>query len=58
MCYTVYLGLDNEYQILESEEFAETIQDLSERDDVDVVTTGDEMVTDITDRDDSPAGSD
>ncbi|MEF8827854.1 MAG: BCCT family transporter, partial [Haloarcula sp.] len=28
MCYTVYLGLDNEYQILESEEFAETIQDL------------------------------
>ncbi|MFB6224104.1 MAG: BCCT family transporter [Haloarcula sp.] len=59
MCYTVYLGLNNEYQILESEEFAETIQDLSEREDVDVVTAGDEMVTDITDpTDDTPAGTD
>jgi len=58
MVYTVYLGLDNEYQILESEEFAETIQDLSEREDVDVVTAGDEMVTDISDSDDTPSGSD
>ncbi|EMA18307.1 MULTISPECIES: BCCT family transporter [Haloarcula] len=59
MCYTVYLGLDNEYQILESEEFAETIQDLSERDDVDVVTAGDEMVTDISDPgDDTATGTD
>ncbi|GAB7010264.1 hypothetical protein JCM31271_22070 [Halorubrum trueperi] len=58
MCYTVYLGLRNEYQILESEEFAETIQDLTDREDVDVVTTGDEMVTDITDQDDSPASGD
>jgi choline/glycine/proline betaine transport protein len=58
MCYTVYLGLSNEYQTLESEEFAETIQDLSERDDVDVVTSGDDMVTDISDRDESATGSD
>ncbi|GCF15289.1 choline transporter [Haloarcula mannanilytica] len=59
MCYTVYLGLDNEYQILESEEFAETIQDLSDREDVDVVTAGDEMVTDISDpSDDTPTGTD
>jgi len=58
MCYTVYLGLSNEYQILESEEFAETIQDLSERDDVDVVTSGDDMVTDISDRDESATSSD
>ena len=59
MCYTVYLGLDNEYQILESEEFAETIQDLSERDDMDIVTAGDEMVTDISERgDDTPTGTD
>ncbi|WP_276273228.1 BCCT family transporter [Haloarcula litorea] len=58
MCYTVYLGLSNEYQILESEEFAETIQDLSDREDVDVVTSGDEMVTDIHDRDESPSSSD
>ncbi|WP_251328098.1 BCCT family transporter [Haloplanus pelagicus] len=57
MCYTVYLGLRNEYEILESEEFAETIEELSDREDVDVVTAGDEMVTDIRDGDD-PASSD
>ena len=49
MCYTVYLGLSNEYQILESEEFADRIQDITEQDDIDVVTSGDEMVTDVTD---------
>lgn len=56
MCYTVYLGLDNEYEILESEEFAETIEDLTERQDIDVVTAGDEMVTDIQKGDESPGG--
>jgi choline/carnitine/betaine transport len=35
MCYTVYLGLDNEYEILASEQFAERAQ---ESDDVDVVS--------------------
>ncbi len=55
MCYTVYQGLSNEYEILESEEFAETIEDLSDREDIDVVTTGDEMVTDISDPDE-PGG--
>ncbi|MBV0926200.1 BCCT family transporter [Halomicroarcula limicola] len=58
MCYTTYLGLSNEYQILESEEFAETIQDLSDRGDVDVVTSGDEMVTNINERDESASGTD
>jgi len=53
MCYTVYLGLSNEYEILESEEFAETIQELSDRENVDVVTAGDEMVTDVRDSDDA-----
>jgi len=57
MCYTVYLGLDNEYEILESEEFAETIEELSDRDNVDVVTTSDNMVTDVSETDD-PASSD
>ena len=57
MCYTVYLGLSNEYEILESQEFAETIQDLTDEDEVEVVTTGDEMVTDISE-DDEPAGGD
>ena len=58
MCYTVYLGLDNEYQILESEEFADRIEDLTEQGDVDVVTTGDEVVTDISDADDTASSSD
>ncbi|MFB6207377.1 MAG: BCCT family transporter [Haloglomus sp.] len=48
MCYTVYLGLDNEYEILESEEFAERIEDMTDQEDVDVVTAGDEMVTDVS----------
>ena len=56
MCYTVYLGLDNEYQILESEEFAERIERLSEEGDVDVVTTGDEVVTNIREGDDAASG--
>jgi choline/glycine/proline betaine transport protein len=47
MCYTVYRGLDNEYEILESEEFAERIQDITERDEADVVTTGGDVVTDV-----------
>ncbi|MFC6724345.1 BCCT family transporter [Halobium palmae] len=47
MCYTVYRGLDNEYEILESEEFAERIEDMSEKDGVDVVKSGSETVTDI-----------
>jgi choline/glycine/proline betaine transport protein len=53
MCYTVYLGLRNEYEILESEEFADTIQDLTEDGDVDVITTGEEMVTDVREGDDA-----
>ncbi|MBB6646661.1 BCCT family transporter [Halobellus ruber] len=47
MCYTVYLGLQNEYEILESEEFADRIEDLTDQDEVDIVTTGDETVTEI-----------
>jgi choline/glycine/proline betaine transport protein len=56
MCYTVYLGLDNEYEILESEAFADRIEDLTAEGDVDVVTAGDEMVTDIREGDDTPGG--
>jgi choline/glycine/proline betaine transport protein len=56
MCYTVYLGLSNEYEILESEEFAETIEELSDRENVDVVTSGDEMVTDVREGDDAASG--
>ena len=58
MCYTVYLGLSNEYEILESEEFAQTIEDLAEGEDIDVVTAGDEVVTEITEGDETAGGSD
>ena len=57
MCYTVYLGLDNESQILESEEFAERIEDLSDEGDVDILTTGDEVVTDVREGDEAGSSS-
>jgi choline/glycine/proline betaine transport protein len=47
MCYTVYLGLDNEYEILESEQFAERIEDMTAAGEVEVGTAGDSMVTDV-----------
>jgi choline/glycine/proline betaine transport protein len=56
MCYTVYLGLDNEYEILESEAFADRIQEMTAEGEVDVVRSGEEMVTDIRDRDDATSG--
>ncbi|MFC7165314.1 BCCT family transporter [Halospeciosus flavus] len=46
MCYTVYLGLDNEYEVLQSEEFAERVQELTDED-VDIDTSREEVVTDI-----------
>jgi len=58
MCYTVYRGLDNEYQILESEEFAERIEDLSDSGEVEIVTAGEEVVTEITEGDEAAGGSD
>ncbi|WP_138006766.1 BCCT family transporter [Halalkalirubrum salinum] len=47
MCYTVYQGLKNEYQILESEQFADRIQDMADTDEVQVTTAGREVVTDV-----------
>jgi choline/glycine/proline betaine transport protein len=58
MCYTVYLGLRNEYEILESEEFAETIEELTDQEDVEVVTTGDQVVTDVAEGEEASGGSD
>jgi choline/glycine/proline betaine transport protein len=53
MCYTVYLGLNNEYEILESEAFSERIEDMTQAGDVDVVRTSRDTVTDIRDSDDA-----
>jgi choline/glycine/proline betaine transport protein len=48
MCYTVYLGLDNEYEILESEEFRDQIEDISESGDAVVTSSGGDVVTDVS----------
>ncbi len=47
MCYTVYLGLDNEYEILKSDQFADRIENLTSEQDIDVVTSNDDLVTDV-----------
>lgn len=46
MCYTVYLGLQQEYEILQSEEFADRIQDLTEED-VAIDRSREDVVTDV-----------
>ncbi|WP_435077284.1 BCCT family transporter [Halococcus sp. AFM35] len=48
MCYTVYLGLRNEYDILESEEFADHIEEITDREEVAVTSSGGDVVTDIS----------
>jgi len=40
MCYTVYLGLKHEYEILSSDEFAEQIEDIAQDDNVEIVDSG------------------
>ncbi|MGB9955420.1 BCCT family transporter [Haloferax prahovense] len=48
MCYTVYLGLDKEYELLQSEEFAERIEDLADEDiDIDVGRSRTSVVTNV-----------
>jgi choline/carnitine/betaine transport len=46
MCYTLYLGLDKEYELLQSEEFNDRVQEISDED-VDIDTSRREVVTDI-----------
>ncbi|AHG02368.1 glycine/betaine ABC transporter (plasmid) [Halostagnicola larsenii XH-48] len=46
MCYTVYLGLQQEYEVLQSEEFAERVQDIPDED-VAIDRSRSEVVTDI-----------
>jgi choline/carnitine/betaine transport len=56
MCYTVYLGLKNEYEILESEEFRDRIEDISESGDAVVSSSGGDVVTNVSDGDDTTSG--
>jgi len=56
MVYTVYLGLSNEYEILQSEEFRERISDISDEEDVAVGTSGGDIVTDVREGTESGSG--
>jgi choline/carnitine/betaine transport len=47
MVYTVYLGLDSEYEILQSEEFRERVSEIS-GEDVEIDRTGGDVVTDVS----------
>ncbi|ELZ63376.1 BCCT family transporter [Haloferax sp. Atlit-4N] len=50
-CYTVYLGLDKEYELLQSEEFAERIENLGDEDiDIDVGRSRTSVVTNIREK--------
>jgi len=55
MVYTVYLGLDTEYEILQSEEFRERIGEMSGEGDVVVGRSGGDVVTSV--REGSGSGS-
>ncbi|UHQ98624.1 BCCT family transporter (plasmid) [Natrinema zhouii] len=46
MCYTMYLGLQTEYELLQSEEFADRVQDITDED-VAIDRSRSEVVTDI-----------
>lgn len=48
MCYTVYLGLKNEYEILESDAFREQIEEISDSGDRVVTSSGGDVVTGVS----------
>ncbi|MEF8758061.1 MAG: BCCT family transporter [Halobacteriales archaeon] len=48
MVFTVYQGLSNEYEILESEEFADRISQMTDEEGVEVVTESGEVVTGVS----------
>ena len=58
MCYTVYLGLDREHEILESDAFADRLEELTQEGDIEIVTSGDDVVTDVTEGSDSSVSDD
>ncbi|MDG5774878.1 BCCT family transporter [Haloarculaceae archaeon H-GB2-1] len=58
MCYTVYLGLDHEYDILASEEFRDRVSDLAGEEGVAVERSGSDVVTDVQDSSDASTSDD
>ena len=53
MCYTVYLGLSNEYEILESDEFAEWMEQIEDQERIVLMEADDEVPASIRDSTDS-----
>ncbi len=51
MAFSIYLGLKDEYQILQSEEFAEAVSEMAEEGNVVVSSEGGPVVTDISEDD-------
>ncbi len=49
MVYSVFVGLDTEYTILQSEEFRERVSEISEAGDVEVDVSGGDIVTGVRD---------
>jgi choline/glycine/proline betaine transport protein len=47
MIYSVYVGLSTEYEILQSEEFADRVEQLAEDEDLEVDVTGGDVVTGV-----------
>jgi len=47
MVYTLYLGLDREYEILQSEEFRERVSEIGGEEGMEVDTTGGDVVTGV-----------
>ena len=58
MCYTVYLGLDHEHEILESQEFADRLEELSRSGELEIVTAGEDVVTNVREGSDSTVSDD
>jgi choline/glycine/proline betaine transport protein len=49
MVYSVFVGLDTEYSILQSEEFRERVSELAEGGEVEVDVAGGDVVTGVRD---------
>lgn len=57
MCYSIYRGLEREHKILESDEYAGQIDEITEQGEIDVIPSKDDIVSDITE-DDSTVSDD
>ena len=54
MMYAIWKGLDTEYQVLESQEFQDRVQEMAEEGELVIDRAGGEVVTDISDSEGEP----